>query len=83
MKYPKFFDEIEHIVLKDELSEFLGSAENGIIDFPFAIRNQFTVTLSTLEAVKSIKNDLLNYQRDFYVTAKNEAAKDPVNQISV
>jgi len=35
MKYPKFFDEIEHIVLKDELSEFLGSAENGIIDFSY------------------------------------------------
>ncbi len=35
MKYPKFFDEIEHIVLTDELSEFLGSAENGIIDFSY------------------------------------------------
>jgi hypothetical protein len=35
MKYPHFFDEIEHIVLKDELSEFLGSTENGIVDISY------------------------------------------------
>ncbi|NPA68055.1 MAG: hypothetical protein GXO50_05540 [Chlorobi bacterium] len=35
MKYPKFFDDIEHIVLKDELSEFLGSTEGGIIDISY------------------------------------------------
>ena len=35
MKYPDFFDEIEHIVLKDELSEFLGSTEGGIIDISY------------------------------------------------
>ncbi len=35
MKYPEFFDEIEHIVLIDELSEFLGSTEGGIIDISY------------------------------------------------
>jgi hypothetical protein len=35
MKYPEFFDEIEHIVLKDELSEFLGATEGGIIDISY------------------------------------------------
>jgi hypothetical protein len=35
MKYPKFFDEIEHIVLKDELSAFLGATEGGIIDISY------------------------------------------------
>ncbi len=35
MNYPKFFDSIEHIILKDELSEFLGSTENGIIDISY------------------------------------------------
>ena len=35
MKYPGFFDEIEHILLKDDLSEFLGSTEGGIIDFSY------------------------------------------------
>ncbi len=35
MNYPKFFDEIEHIVLRDELSEFLGSTEGGVIDISY------------------------------------------------
>ena len=35
IKYPKFFDEIEHIVLKDELSAFLGATEGGIIDISY------------------------------------------------
>ena len=35
MSYPKFFDEIEHIVLRDELSDFLGSTEDGIIDISY------------------------------------------------
>ncbi|NPA35785.1 MAG: hypothetical protein GXO47_02940 [Chlorobi bacterium] len=35
MKYPDFFDKIEHIVLKDELSEFLGATEGGIIDISY------------------------------------------------
>ncbi len=35
MKYPNFFDEIENIIVQDELSNFLGSSENGIIDISF------------------------------------------------
>ena len=35
MNYPKFFDEVEHIVLQDELGDFLGTSENGIIDIAY------------------------------------------------
>ncbi len=35
MKYPAYYDEIEHIVLRDELSNFLGSSEEGIIDISY------------------------------------------------
>jgi len=35
MEYPKFYDEVEHIILKDELSKFLGSSEEGIIDISY------------------------------------------------
>jgi len=35
MKYPAFFDQIEHIILQDGLSATLGSSENGIIDFSY------------------------------------------------
>ncbi len=36
MHYPKFFDEIEPIVLKDELAAFLGVNDDGLISFSYA-----------------------------------------------
>ncbi len=49
---------------------------NGKLTFPFAIRNQFTTALSTLEAGVDMRKELLNYQRNFYKNAQKEAAKD-------
>lgn len=49
---------------------------NGKLTFPFAIRNQFTTALSTLEAGLHMREELLDYQRDFYRNAKNEVDKD-------
>ena len=40
--------------------------ENGVLTFPFTIRNQFTAALSTLEASQKMRKSLLNYQRDFF-----------------
>ena len=51
---------------------------NGILRFPFTIRNQFTTMLSSLKAVNEMREDFLNYQRDFYKTNLSDAAKDPV-----
>jgi hypothetical protein len=51
---------------------------NGIKTFPFAIRNQFTVTLSTLKAALEMKNELLEHQKEFYLTALEKADTDPV-----
>jgi len=35
MKYPDFFDKIEHIILKDDLSAFLGATEDGIMEYSY------------------------------------------------
>ena len=51
-------------------------SDNGILTFPFAIRNHFTAALSTLRAGKNMRTDLLNYQRNFYKNAQKEVAKD-------
>ncbi|MFM8742450.1 MAG: M14 metallopeptidase family protein [Cytophagales bacterium] len=51
-------------------------SSNGILRFPFTIRNQFTTALSTLKAVNEMRVELLEYQRDFYKSASAEAAKD-------
>lgn len=49
--------------------------ENGILTFPFTIRNQFTASLSTLKAAQEMREKLLNYQRNFYQNARKEAGK--------
>ena len=51
---------------------------NGILTFPFTIRNHFVTMLSSLNAVNSMREELLNYQREFYKSAIVEATKDPV-----
>jgi len=51
---------------------------NGILTFPFTIKNQFTTTLSTLEAAKNLRKEFLSWQRDFYKSAIAEANTSPV-----
>jgi hypothetical protein len=51
---------------------------NGLLTFPFAIRNQFRTMLSSLRGINELRVEFLNYQRDFYRSALTEAAKDPV-----
>ncbi|PKV49991.1 zinc carboxypeptidase [Aquimarina sp. MAR_2010_214] len=50
--------------------------DNGILTFPFTIRNQFTAALSTLEAAKSMRKELLEYKRSFYNNARKELTKN-------
>ncbi len=47
---------------------------NGVVTFPFTIRNQFTVSLSTMKAVRAMRAELLEFQRSFY----RETSTDPV-----
>ncbi len=50
--------------------------DNGILTFPFTIRNQFTAILSTLEAAQTLRKEILQYKRDFYTAARNEPTKN-------
>lgn len=45
------------------------NSENGILTFPFTIKNQFTTSLSTLKGVHELKKELLDHQRNFYRNA--------------
>lgn len=51
-------------------------SENGILTFPFTIRNQFTTAISTIEAAQAMRVKILNYQRDFFSQARQTAAKE-------
>ena len=55
--------------------------ENGLLTFPFTIRNQFTTALSTIEAAKNMRVKILNYQRDFYNDVRLEANKSKTKSI--
>ncbi|MEO5603154.1 MAG: M14 family metallopeptidase, partial [Cyclobacteriaceae bacterium] len=54
---------------------------NGLLRFPFTIRNQFTTAMSSLKAVNALREDLLNYQRQFFLDAAVESNKDPVKAL--
>lgn len=51
--------------------------DNGLLTFPFTIRNQFVTALSTLEASRNMRKELLTYQRSFYTDVLKEAAAYP------
>lgn len=53
----------------------LQESDNGLLTFPFTIRNQFTTALSTLEAAVKLRTDLLEYQHQFFKNARQEASK--------
>lgn len=49
---------------------------NGVRKLAYGIRNQFTVTLSTLDAAVEMKNELLSFQQSFYADAMEMAKKE-------
>ncbi len=54
----------------------LQDTDNGALSFPFAIKNQFTTSLSTLQAAKALRTELLEHQRNFYSSAIKESQND-------
>lgn len=54
---------------------------HGVLTFPFTVRNQFTTSLSTLQAAYELRTDLLDWQRTFYTSGMREAAADNIKAI--
>lgn len=53
-------------------------SDNGLLTFPFTIRNQVLTSFSTLEAAVALRADLLGLQREFPRLTAELAAKGPV-----
>ena len=51
---------------------------NGILTFPFTIRNQVTAAFSTLEAAKKMRKKILQYQQDFYKESRDSGIKKAI-----
>ncbi|MEM9648248.1 MAG: M14 family zinc carboxypeptidase [Bacteroidota bacterium] len=56
-------------------------SENGILTFPFTIRNQFTTAMSTAKAAKNMRTKLLDYQQKFYRDMKGEVSRNRTKAI--
>ena len=50
-------------------------SDNGILTFPFTIKNQLTTGLSTLKAAVNLRSEILAYQKRFYKEAAKEASE--------
>jgi hypothetical protein len=86
MNYPEFFNNIQTITLQDDLAGFLGSCENGIIEFSYldvvksAGHSCPTVAgayLIALEGIKALYGSQIPLRGDIFVSFK-EDAKDGV-----
>jgi len=52
---------------------------NGLLEFPTTIKNQLTTSLSTFDAAVAGRNNLLDYQDNFYNEASELAGNDKIN----
>jgi len=76
---PTFLDLNGGVSLLFEQASVRGFAQesgNGVITFPFAVRNQFTGSISTVKTAFQLRNEFLNYQKDYYASALDEAKKE-------
>jgi len=76
--YPDIHGSVGILFEQAGVKGHLRETPGGLLSFPFAIRNQFTVSLSTLEAGLSMRTRLLDSQRTFYKEAISQADKYPI-----
>ena len=53
----------------------LQESDNGLLSFPFTIKNQLITAISTLKAAKILRTDILRYQKEFYKNSSIESNK--------
>ncbi|MEM7164756.1 MAG: M14 family metallopeptidase [Planctomycetota bacterium] len=52
--------------------------KDGLLSFPFTIRNQTLTSFSSLEGALEMREELLTYQQEFFRNARADAKKDSV-----
>ena len=71
--YPDIHGSIGILFEQSSIRGRVRETTNGTKTLSFGMRNQFTVTLSTLQAALDMKPELLEYQKEFYQNAWKEA----------
>jgi hypothetical protein len=66
--YPDLFGCVGILFEQPSARGMRQDTDNGLLNFKQAISNQFHASLSSLEATAALRMELLQYQRDFYVS---------------
>src|SRR5690606_28930938 len=51
---------------------------NGVVTFPFTIRNQFVASLASFKAGHEMRESLLEYQKEFYDNTLRDGGASPI-----
>ena len=73
--YPDLFGCVGILFEQPSSRGALQKTANGVLAFEETILNQFRASMSSIKASASLKNELLNYQRDFYQSVRRKKAK--------
>lgn len=76
--YPDLHGSIGILYEQAGVKGHLRETPGFLLSFPYAIRNQFTTSLSTMEAGVAMREKLLEHHRTFYRDALSLADKHPV-----
>jgi hypothetical protein len=81
--YPDIFGTIGILFEQGSARGHAQESVNGIVEFPFAIRNQFYTSLSTVIASNALRIDLHDNMREFYREVQQEASRSSVKAFVV
>ncbi len=72
--YPDVFGTIGILFEQGSSRGHAQESVNGVVEFPFTIKNQFTASLSTVEAAAALRTQLHDYRRTYYSDVQQEAS---------
>lgn len=81
--YPDIFGTIGILFEQASSRGHAQESENGVVEFPFTIRNQFLTALSTVKASNALRTELHSNMREFYRETQNEASRSAVKAIVI
>lgn len=81
--YPDIFGTIGILFEQASSRGHAQESVNGVIEFPFTVRNQFVTSLSTAKAASELRMELHNNMREHYREVRQEAARSDIKAIVV
>jgi hypothetical protein len=76
--YPDIFGTIGILFEQASSRGHAQESDHGVVEFPFAVRNQFRTSLSTVKAANGLRMELHNNMREFYREVQQEASRSSV-----